>query len=103
MVGGLLIIAALSVALLGVIKQHRVATDQLNAQQRALTLAEQTLIRLQTGQNIESDAPNTQIEIEVLNEGHLLPGKRWVRVRVEHENQAASLVGVTPSGAGGVR
>ncbi|MBI1370964.1 MAG: hypothetical protein GC162_20210 [Planctomycetes bacterium] len=93
-VAGLLLIATLSIAMLGAIKQYRMAEARIAAERAAMAIAETTMLHLQSGQPAPEDDAVTRIEVSALQEGHVLPGKRWVRVTVRHAGATAALTGV---------
>lgn len=102
-VGAVLIVTALGLSMLYAMRGYRRAMSSLNDAQQAITLAETTLVKLQAGEAPPRSDDQTDIVIQPLNEGHLLPGRRWVMIRVNYKQHEAELIGVVPIGSGGGR
>ena len=104
-IGAVLIVTALGLSLLYAMRGYRGVMTKLNDAQQAITLAETTLVKLQAGEAPPRIDDETEISLEPLNEGHLLPGRRWVTIRVKYHGQLAELIGVVPivSNFGGER
>ncbi|QNN22387.1 hypothetical protein HED60_08905 [Planctomycetales bacterium ZRK34] len=90
------IVAALGVSMLYALHGYRGAMATLNDAKQAITLAEAALVKLQTGDGLPLSDADTTYDIEPINEGHLLPGRRWVRLRITHRGHEAELIGVVP-------
>jgi hypothetical protein len=104
--GAVVIVTALGLSMLYAMRGYRAAMTKLNDAQQTILIAETTLVKLQAGDPpdpVPRDDIDTTITIQPLDEGHLLPGRRWVRLRVEHRGHEAELIGVVPIVSGGER
>ncbi len=96
---GLSVVALVAVVLAAAVGQTKRASDKLAQQRAAMRIAEQVLTQLQTGQEPTVANDGVRWGAQILEVQQAVAEHQWVRVSIEWQGQAASLVGLVPGKA----
>lgn len=92
--GGLLILAVLTMGVAGSLYQHQQAMRKLGHQRQAVTLAERAIATVQAGQPLPKGDEQTTYELVKVEGGENLPQHAWVRLTVAHRTGRTELIAV---------